>query len=387
MARCDNIVITLEEKDRIIPVLSGMIFADIAPSTIVDYICAEINIPLDEPAPQVSATNWCLLTCISAAVFTTSLFTPPTSYTYVNKPYTYMRALTCFPVFPIEESGGGDGGGGGGAPPNEAEVENLEKWKDEQIHNVELELELGLEWLDDILHRAFLNLSITCASYAVWIAMLVEHMIEVTVATGVKQVGSKIKIVAETLANTADMAAAAADTAAAAVSESTEFIREGSAPPHTHATVKIFLSNVKGAWSGLRNLLTKIVQHIGDAIEQIGQFLHDAADILWDSKEIAFAFASLAAMIHQIMILIEHTFMRIEDIIDAAMHTIETIAEKYAEQIMEKLGEILMIDEFNELIEDFENQWTQFQNSVHPIVDVVEDTKILINSGPAGKLV
>ena len=338
---CKNINITPEESSTILVTLSTYIYQDYAPRTIVDYVCAAVDIPLDMAEPQVSATNWCILTCVSGCVFRTSLFTAPSTYAYINKPLTYMCVTSCFPVAsavpPLS------GSGGGGAAPAESP---LALWKDAQIVAVEEEEASAIDWLEEMLDHAFVNLALTCASFALWIAMLVEHLIEITFGTLMELIGEAIRIISCIWRNVKDLLMGLLHLVMAGVN-----IMDDMGNTHIKTEQP---SDLQSAWSEITTAFTGIFKCVGEKIEQSGQFIIDWGDIAWDVKQIAFAILSLAAMIKQIYEMIKATFERIVETIEAAYETIKNLIETYDEQILEKLGITAVIDEFNRLVDEVE---------------------------------
>lgn len=336
--------ITKEQSSELLQTIYIMVSTNIPPYTIVDYVCAAIDIPsVGIPSPEISATNWCLLTCVSSCLYKNTLFTVPSTYTYINKPLTYTCLTSCFPVFPESSSGGG-----GGAPPPS---NSLAEWKAQQEANVLNELEKALEWLEDILKRAFENLGITCASFAFWIAMLAEHCSEITAANISKRIGAAIDWIAKALKSAADWASSVAARAKAAIASLTDGNTTGPVI-HLHPTSKQLLAHVQSGMAHVRTVLTDIMKNAGQYIEQAGDFVKDLADRVWDLKEIAFAAASLGSMVSQIVDLIDWTTGRIDETTEAATNVISNLNEKYSDQISNKIKEAVNNENFNGLIEN-----------------------------------
>ena len=347
MAACENIDITQDQTTEILQTIYVMLSTNVPPYTIVDYVCATVDIPSPNiPAPEVSATNWCLLTCISSCLYRHTYFTQPSTYTYFNKPETYTCLTSCFPIFPGESSSSG----GGGAPADSPAAENLDKWNAEHQKNVLDQLKSGIVWLQDILDRAFSNLAITCGSFAVWIAMLAEHYSEVTIANISKKIGAAIDWIAKAIKAGADILNGYATQAKAYLTGATD-----TNAGHLHPTLKQLGHATQHAMTSIKGFLTDIMKNAGQYMEQIGDFLKDMADRMWDLKEIAFAAAALAAMIKEIISLIEWTFKRIKEIIKAAKKVIENIKDKYIDQAKNKVKEKVNIEKINGMIEPTSN--------------------------------
>jgi hypothetical protein len=342
---CTNIDVTKEQTAEILQTIYTMISTNYPPYTIVDYVCAAVDISTDGvAAPEISATNWCLLTCVSSCLYKHSLFNAPSTYAYVNKPETYTCVTSCFPQFPMESASSS----GGGVPPlSNAAIDNLSKWDGEQKKNVMDELEAGINWLKDILKRAFSNMSLTSASFAVWIAMLAEHLAEVTAANFTKKIGAAIDWISKAWKAAKDMANAAIDWAKTALTTKTD--------NNVDTTWGHFSKAVQGALTKVGGFITDMMKNAGQYIEQLGEFLYDSADRLYDLKEIAFAALALGAMLKEIMDLIKWTYDRVKQIIKAALSIIETLKEKYLSQSTNKKAEKIDYMKYAGMIKDTVN--------------------------------
>lgn len=349
MGKCTSTDINQEQSNTLLRAISSFIWADTNPSTIVDYVCAQLDIPAPEtPAPEISAANWCLLTCISSCLFKYAVLTPPSSYTYVSKPTTYTCVVSCFPVFPGETSSSS----GAGAPTGSAAAENLAKWKDEQADKVINNLfEGNMDWLQSMLNMSLTNLAITIASYSTWIAIQAEHLSEVTAANIMKRIGDAIETVAATLKKTQDFANAAVDMELALATGQTELI----VPPivvaqHAHFTGVILAKNVWGALTKQAGFITDFIGDTGEFIEHLGQFMHDAADMLWDLKTIAFSLACLATTIYHIKKQISDIVDRMDKAVKSTETMLSTSAATFESQIKNAVSEKVNMDEFNSKI-------------------------------------
>jgi len=67
-------------------------------SDVLDLTSKKSSQKGDIPVPEVSATNWCLLTCISSCAFNNVTFTSDEIYTYIDKTRTYNCMVSCFPL-------------------------------------------------------------------------------------------------------------------------------------------------------------------------------------------------------------------------------------------------------------------------------------------------
>jgi hypothetical protein len=392
MAACSNINVGQSQTEVLIATINEFISVDTAPYTIIEYVSSQLGLPQNTPLPiLVSSTNWCLVTCVSACLYENITFTPPETYVYTDKPTTYACVVSCFPVFTPgggAAAGGGGGGGGGGAAgggggaagggggaagggggggtagggsggaaaPAPKSLENLDVSRVSQLDAIEVHKEYGEYWLEDVLDRAYIWLGVTIASFGVWIAMLAEHLVEITFADITKKIGEAIQTISKVLKATADRVMAFADKAMTSI----EAITQAALPPYqlgsinatVHDAYNHMIRSVQGALTKIQGFFTDDIDNIGSAIEQIGEFLNDAADILWDLKEIAFAFASLAAMIREFELLIDHTYDRLDEVIEAAQKTLDETDVKYLEQLAAKELEIEGLEEFNTFIED-----------------------------------
>ena len=371
MAACINIDVTKEQTTEILQTIYTMISTNYPPYTIVDYVCAAVDIPTDGVvAPEVSATNWCLLTCVSSCLFRHSLFNAPSTYMYINKPETYTCVTCCFPQFPMESA---PSSGGGVPPPSSAAENNLAKWNDEQKKNVMDELELGINWLKDILKRAFSNMSLTSASFAVWIAMLAEHLAEVTAANITKKIGAAIDWISKAWKTAKDMANAAIDWAMTALTTKTD--------NNVDTTKDHFKKAIQGALTKIGGFITDMMKNAGQYIEQLGEFVYDSADRLYDLKEIAFAALALGAMLKEILDLIKWTYNRIKQIIKAALSVIETLKEKYLSQSANKKAEKVDYMKYAGMIKDTVNNKQSNDGSGGLMATAKGKISALTNSG------
>jgi methyl-accepting chemotaxis protein len=268
------------------------------------------------------------------------------------------------------------GGGGGAAAPTPVAADNLAAWQADQIKNVDNQLIDALDWLDDILDRAFLGLAITVASYDAYIEILVLHLSDATKADITKVIGEVIKAISKILKIAVDKAMALKDKALAALTNTTELPNYG--PPHIHFTKKHEVKATHGALTKIQGYFTDDIDNVGKYIEQIGEFLNDVTDIRFDLQEISFSFASLDAQIAEFVSLIDHTFERIDETIVAADTTKEGLLQKYEEQAMNKLNDIAESTGFNDLIEEGTAFANTIDKSMASISDQVADAGIAI---------
>jgi hypothetical protein len=249
---------------------------------------------------------------------------------------------SCFPVYAVA-SASQSGGGGGGSPVGSVPINNLNEWKAEQTDNILSMMKTAIDWLLDILDRAFNNMALTIASFAVWILMLTEHLLEITFADAVKKVGEGIKAVAKVFKASQDLPMGWIDVGLSAPTFQDDTM-DGTTPH--------LAKNTHGALTKVKGFFTDMTDDIGKYIEQGGEFLNDASDQLWDTKEIGFAAASLGAMLGEFASLIDHTFGRIDETVAAAEKSIADVEAKYAEQLAQAVAEKTGAEQFNAEIQD-----------------------------------
>ncbi len=360
MAACSAIDLSDQEISSILLTLSTLIYADTSPYTIVDYLCAEVIMPTDDPPPQVSATNWCLVTCVSACVYNRSTFIPPSAYYYINKPATYFCVASCFPSTLTEEMSSSGGGGAAAA------AGHLQAQMDEQIKAKEDELDYALGWLNDMLDQDFTDLAITIAGFAMWIAMLIEHLIEFNIGYLIDLIADAIEKIWCVLKNAIELILALLKMALAAVD-----IEDDVGNPHVKTSTP---DSVTDAWKHLKEVFDAFIKCFGKAVQDVGNVIMELADIAWDIKEIIFAILSLAMNINQIWEAIEVIINRITSEIEAVIDSIRALKENFMHEIMGMLGIQAVIDEFNSLVEEVIDWLSQYPSvSQTAFVDMVDD--------------
>ncbi|MDD4110019.1 MAG: hypothetical protein PHS54_00535 [Clostridia bacterium] len=284
MATC-NTNISKEQRDSLLYTISAMIYANYPPYTIVNYICTESG------APAPGEDDWCIVSCVSACVYRYSSFNNTlSSYEYNTPITTYACVSSCFPIFPSSSCSGGES--------NSAKrgcSGNVKKWKQEHEQDTLKMLGFCNKSLLNSLERTFLNMSLTCQSFAMTIAMFAEHLSEITLADITKKIGAAIAWVAKTYKSIKDFINSIINWAKTS----------GEADIAGH-----FVKAVQDALTTLQGFLTDIIKDIGQYIEQIGEFLYDLADRMWDLKEIAFTIRSLSCMLNEIINTISWTFDR-----------------------------------------------------------------------------
>ena len=360
MAACSAIDLSDQEISSILLTLSTLIYADTSPYTIVDYLCAEVIMPTDDPPPQISATNWCLVTCVSACVYNRSTFIPPSAYYYINKPVTYFCVASCFPSTLTEETSSSGGGGAAAA------AGALEEQMAEQIKAKEDELDYALNWLSDMLDQDFWDLAITIIGFALWIWMLIEHLVEINlgylidlIADAIEKIWCVLKEAVELILALFKMMLAAVD------------IKDDVGNPHVTTSTP---DSVTDAWKHVKEVFDAFIKCFGKAVQDAGNIIIELADIAWDIKEIIFAILSLVMNISQIWEAIEAIIDRITSEIEAVVDSIRALKENFMQQIMNMLGIQAVIDEFNGLVEDVIDWLSQYPSvSQTAFVDMVDD--------------
>lgn len=360
MSACSDIDITQEQKDSLLKAISILLSSDYSPQTIINYVCADVGLPVS------GETNWCLLTCISSCVYKYTTFINPSSFVYSNKNTIYTCVTDCFPVFPSSNPNMS----GGAAPSRTTDIENLAKWKAEQIKNVDKETLLAIEWLIDILIRAFIVLAITCESFSNWIAMLATHLTQITLADITKKIGYAIEEIAKAMKKTIDLINASVNLALTSNESQTD---EGKATTgHETKAAQDALTIICG-------FFTDIIRDMGRYIEESGEFSFDVADATWDMSEISFASASFGSQVAEINSHIAWTFKRIDETIFTSMKTKEDLNIKYADQIVNKVDQKSNLDSFNSLVENSSSDSSEGSSSMTDVMSSV----LSINSGVA----
>jgi hypothetical protein len=265
---CD-INLNKEKSDTLKQTLCAMIEAAYSNQTIVDYLCAEVGLP------DSNDQEYCLVKCVSSALFT------------YNPPVVYAKIDTCFPVFSSSSCTGGDQSKNGRGCSGKAS-ENKAK----QCCNVSNMYNSCNNYLLDYLSNLFGNMSIMCASYALGILYIAEHLAEITWADITKKIGASIDWIAKVWKNIKD------------------FINSGINWSYTELESDSFVKALQDAMTIIQGFLSDIMKNAGQYIEQIADILYDYADRIYDLKEIAFHLRSLKEELMSIYYVIENTFTR-----------------------------------------------------------------------------
>ena len=228
-------------------------------------------------------------------------------FLYTDWPYTCTSGVSGFSVGYISNVPG--------APPSIVAETNLIRWGSEQCVNIyDNQTAAALQWLHELLKSTLANDGLTVTSYMLWIALLVEHLAEMTIANVMKEVGSSIEWSVQSITDACNLIMGYVNQAMAG----TLHLING--PLDSIIFMKIF------------GYVVGYIKTIGSYIEQIGVFLHDVTDMLGELKEISFAIASLGAMVAQITVLLDDIFKRINAVILNGNKNCAGVTVKYAEQ-------------------------------------------------------
>lgn len=365
MAACGAINLSDREISSILLTLSALIYADTSPHTIVNYLCAEVIMPTDDPPPQISATNWCLVTCVSSCVYKHTTFISPSSYYYINKPATYFCVASCFPSTLTEEISSSGGGG------SSAAAGNLEKQMEEQIKAKEKELDYALKWLFQMLDQDFIDLAMTLIGFGIYIAILIEHMIEFSLGHLISLIAAAIEKIWCVIKNTIELFQALLKLALASID-----IKDDAGNTHMERTTPDALASAK---KQVKEVFSALIKCFGKAVQDTADWIMQIADLTKDVKQLLFAILSLWLNIGQIWLAIEAIINRIMWEIEAVLDSIRALKENFMQQIMAMLGIQDVIDEFNRLVQEVIDWISQYPYvSQTAFVDYVDSKSTII---------
>lgn len=258
-----------ERSDTLKQTVCAMVGAAYPNQTIVDYVCTEVGLP--DPEDQ----EYCLVECVSSALFK---YNPPVVYTKID---------ACFPTFSSSTCSGGDQ-----SKQSRNCSGNCQQWKKEQTCKENDMFNSCNNHLLDYLSDVFGNMSLICASYALGILYIAEHLSEITWADITKRVGAAIDWIAKIWKNIRDL------------------INGGVNWTYTQLESDSFIKASQDAMTILQGFITDVVKNAGQYIEQVADLLYDCADKKYDMKEIAFHLRSLKENLTSLYYVIENTFTR-----------------------------------------------------------------------------
>jgi len=255
------------------------------------------------------------------------------------------------------EAGGGSSSAGGadGTADIQTQIDNLNSSLARQIDAFRNSLDKTVFWYLDIIDRDLLNLGIVIASYALWIAQLVEHEGETLISLTIKGIGAVIEALVEIWkAISSAMHAAYTGLIGAAIDT----------VPALVTTIKQAASNAIDAAAASWGEFTEGVSGLGSSIESGGDIFGSWADVLFDIKRIIFAVIALGAQIYQHVIILILTFERIMEAIENTADAIEWLVDEVASKISslqeqltlknarDALVDIIKGDEVGEILDD-----------------------------------
>jgi len=275
---CPYTNLSQEQSNIILRDVYVFVASDYPPQTIVNYVSVAAG------SPTFNSNNWCFLNCVSANLFKSASFTPPSTYAYVNKPQTFAKITNCFPEFPLESGGSG----GSASSFSRPDLERLLELKIQQIDDLMDMLNYTGDDIQALIGNLISNFGQTLASFLSRIAMAAEHLSEIIFADITKRIGTAIAWIAKAWKSIKDMFNAASNYVLVAGETTTD---------SGGGTIGHFKKAIQDAYSTLSGFLTDVLCDAGRYIDDIGNLLNDMADKLIDLKEIAFMFRALSGMI------------------------------------------------------------------------------------------
>lgn len=290
MAACENIDLTKDQTTSLLQNIEAMLKSNALPQTIVQYVCTELGMP------SINETNYCIIPCVSTCVHSYAIVsgTPPVA-TYKNINAALVCVKQCFPTFSTSSCSGSNTN-----TKSRGCSKNSKNNKDEQKNNMNKCRGKCLKSLTDQILRCFINLGISCSSYATTLSMIAEHLSEITFANLTKRIGAAIDRIAKIWKAIKDSINSIINWSKVAGEAATS-----SGPSLTH-----LVKAAQDALTTLQGFLTDQLKNIGQYIEQIGQFLHDLADRMWDMKETAFCIRSLSSTINDVLDIVSNINIR-----------------------------------------------------------------------------
>jgi len=306
--------ITNEEWTTLYTNISTWVYKPIAPQTIVYSVCDFLDISKTIP---VTSTNWCLLTCISSCFFYNTIFYAGTGFE-INQPSTLFCITSCY-EFEEEDApattGSSAGGGGSDAVDDlKKELDNIKVSFAREKDDFDFSLEQTILWYEDIIDRDIIALGIVVASYALWIMHLIEHFGEINIALGIEGIGELIECLV-TLLKAITMGAEAANSSIQASIVNTG-LGEAAGVVHLHDNVARAAASAIDAASDAVGEAFESVSGAGSCTATGGNIWGHFGDILFDLKRLSFSLGSLAAQILQHILILYHTYKRIEEAIE-----------------------------------------------------------------------
>jgi hypothetical protein len=255
------------------------------------------------------------------------------------------------------------GGGSSGAESNRIGIDNCNMWKTESVNNLTKRRNYSTSDLMDSISNIFDLLSLACQTYAFKLAMLGEHVLEITIADISKRIGIAIDWISKLWKTIKDM-----------INSNTNMALSfgvGGVVTHIKKTFQDALTTIGG-------FLSDIMKNAGQYIMEVGELLNDLADKMWNLKDIASIVKALSAVVQKVIEIIDWIY----SLIDSTIAMATDVAKKFVNDLLSTQVEFKIefantVDIYNKSIDEtINNRPTPVYNNIK-VLDNLNDGVML----------